>query len=135
MNDDVLSFGGLAPEEDGDSELTADALHSSYPFLDVRKPDGNEYSLRFEDILAEQPGRLQIAIGRSSSNDIVLPDPHKKVSRSHCAIKREGDRIRFHKGDRPVLLTRFFGEAFVVEPCTNPLLGGARGGFVGCAID
>jgi hypothetical protein len=25
--------------------------------------------------------------------------------------------------DRPVLLTRFFGEAFVVESCINPFLG------------
>jgi DNA-binding winged helix-turn-helix (wHTH) protein len=92
MSDDVQSFGVLTPEEDGDLELTADAVHSSYPFLDIREPDGNEYSLRFEDILAEQPGRLRITMGRSSSNDIVLPDPHKKVSRSHCAIQREGDR-------------------------------------------
>jgi DNA-binding winged helix-turn-helix (wHTH) protein len=92
MNDNGLSFGRLASEEDGDSKLTVEAIHSSYPFLDIREPDGNEYCLRFEDILAEQPGRLRITMGRSSSNDIVLPDPHKKVSRSHCSIKREGDR-------------------------------------------
>jgi hypothetical protein len=92
MNSNGLSFGGLNSEGDRGSELMAEAMHSSYPFLDVREPDGNEYSLRFEDILAEQPGQLRIAIGRSSSNDIVLPDPHKKVSRSHCAIAREGDR-------------------------------------------
>jgi FHA domain len=108
MNDNGLSFGCLTPGGDGDSELTASAMHSSYPFLDVREPDGNDYSLRFEDILAEQPGRLQIAIGRSSSNDIVLPDPHKKVSRSHCAIKREGDRTQSQKCDRPLLLAWFF---------------------------
>jgi hypothetical protein len=38
-------------------------------------------------------------------------------------------RTQSQKCDRPVLLARFFGEAFVVELCTNPLLGGAGVGL------
>jgi DNA-binding winged helix-turn-helix (wHTH) protein len=72
--------------------MDAVLLNSSYPFLDVQEPDGKKYSLWFGDILGGKPDQLRITIGRGTDNDIVLPDPHKKVSRCHSAIEREGDR-------------------------------------------
>jgi hypothetical protein len=68
-----------------------DRRNSSYPFLDVRSPDGEEYVICFQDF-EQTPELTQIAIGRCGKNDIVLPDPYKKVSRRHCVIEREGDR-------------------------------------------
>jgi DNA-binding winged helix-turn-helix (wHTH) protein len=72
--------------------MDAALLSSSYPFLDVQEPDGKRYSLWFGDILGGKPDQLRITIGRGAENDIVLPDPHKKVSRRHSVIEREGDR-------------------------------------------
>jgi DNA-binding winged helix-turn-helix (wHTH) protein len=77
-------------EEAGDQDVNP--LNSSYPFLDVQEPDGKNYSLWFGDILRQNPEQSCITIGRGTDNDIVLPDPHKKVSRRHSAIEREGDR-------------------------------------------
>jgi DNA-binding winged helix-turn-helix (wHTH) protein len=72
--------------------MDAALLNSSYPFLDVQEPDGKKYSLWFGDILGGKLDQLRITIGRGAENDIVLPDPHKKVSRRHSVIEREGDR-------------------------------------------
>jgi DNA-binding winged helix-turn-helix (wHTH) protein len=69
-----------------------EGLNLNYPFLTVQEPDGKEYSLCFGDILASKPEQSRITIGRGLDNDIVLPDPHKKVSRHHSVIEREGDR-------------------------------------------
>jgi DNA-binding winged helix-turn-helix (wHTH) protein len=73
-------------------DVNAVLLNSSYPFLDVQEPDGKRYSLWFGDILGGKPDQHRITIGRGAENDIVLPDPHKKVSRRHSVIEREGDR-------------------------------------------
>jgi DNA-binding winged helix-turn-helix (wHTH) protein len=83
MNDGVLKMA---------RGMDAALLNSSYPFLDVQEPDGKKYSLWFGDILGGKPDQHRITIGRGAENDIVLPDPHKKVSRRHSVIEREGDR-------------------------------------------
>lgn len=72
--------------------MTTEARDSSYPFLDVREPDGKEYTIDFKDIFEQTPEQTRLTIGRSHDNNIVLPDPHKKISRRHCAIERQGDR-------------------------------------------
>lgn len=72
--------------------MTTEARDSSYPFLEVQQPDGNEYTISFQHILEQTPEQTRLTIGRSHNNEIVLPDPDKKVSRRHCAIKRQGDR-------------------------------------------
>jgi DNA-binding winged helix-turn-helix (wHTH) protein len=66
--------------------------NSDYPFLDVRAPDGKEYTIDFKDIFEQSPEQTRLTMGRSDVNDIVLPDPHKKVSRQQCILEREGDR-------------------------------------------
>ena len=55
------------------------------PYLEVRKPDGGEYIIRFENI-SSPPHR--ITIGRNSNNHISLPDPDKTISRQHCIIQQ-----------------------------------------------
>ena len=67
-------------------------LNSSYPFLEIREPDGKEYKLCFGDILGHNAEQTRITIGRGVENDIVVSDPYKKVSRRHSVIEREGDR-------------------------------------------
>ena len=65
---------------------------SSYPYLEVQDPDGKAYSIYLKDIFENKPEQTRITIGRGNDNNIVLPDPHKKLSRHHCAIERDGDR-------------------------------------------
>lgn len=67
-------------------------MHGNYPLLEVRDPEGGEYKLKFEEILKHKDDQSCIVIGRSTENDVVLPDPHRNVSRRHCLIEREGDR-------------------------------------------
>ena len=71
--------------------MTTKMRDSSYPFLDVREPDGNEYTIDFQDIFEQTPEQTRLTIGRSHDNEIVLPDPDKKVSRRHCTIEQQGD--------------------------------------------
>jgi DNA-binding winged helix-turn-helix (wHTH) protein len=67
-------------------------LNLNYPFLNIQEPDGREYDHCFGDILEGKPEQSHITIGRGIDNDIVLPDPYKKVSRHHSVIEREGNR-------------------------------------------
>lgn len=69
--------------------------NSSYPFLEVREPDGKEYTINFNAIFEQNPEQTRLTIGRSDDNDIVLADLHKKVSRRHCILERESDRYRW----------------------------------------
>jgi hypothetical protein len=66
--------------------------NSSYPFLEVREPEGKKYTIDMKVIFEKSPVLTRLTMGRSEDNDIVLADPHKKVSRWHCALAREGDR-------------------------------------------
>jgi DNA-binding winged helix-turn-helix (wHTH) protein len=61
------------------------------PLLEVQEPDGKQYRLWFEEILSGKPDPSRLTIGRSAENDLVLPDPHRKVSRHHSVIEREGN--------------------------------------------
>jgi hypothetical protein len=92
MNGNVLNFTNLTPRINQHSDLTVTKIVLNYPCLEIKEPDGTEYRLEFSDILAHKGESASILVGRSHENDIVLPDPHKTVSRSHCLIEREGDR-------------------------------------------
>lgn len=94
MDSKAESFHFLTPLENKESESLAspDNINSRYPFLDVQEPDGKKYTLQLQSIFEQRPEPARLTIGRSDDNDIVLPDPHKKVSRRHCTIEREGDR-------------------------------------------
>jgi DNA-binding winged helix-turn-helix (wHTH) protein len=72
--------------------MTTEANDSTYPFLEVREPDGNEYTIGFKHVLEHTSEQTRLTMGRSNDNGIVLPDPHKKVSRRHCTLERQGDR-------------------------------------------
>lgn len=61
-------------------------MDSEYPFLEVRKQGIEEYILRLEDIIKQKNNNC-VTIGRSSENDIVFPDPAKKISRQHCDLE------------------------------------------------
>jgi hypothetical protein len=82
----------LVPRINQTSELAVAIMVSNYPYLDAKEPDGTEYRLEFGKIVEHKNESAPILIGRSYENDIVLPDPHKTVSRRHCLIEREGDR-------------------------------------------
>ena len=62
-------------------------MDSEYPFLEVQRPDGSEDIIKIEDFILQQQYKNFVTIGRSKENDIVLPDPHKKVSRRHCVLE------------------------------------------------
>lgn len=62
-------------------------MDSEYPFLEVQRPDASEDIIKLEDIIRQQQYKNFVTIGRSKENDIILPDPHKKVSRRHCVLE------------------------------------------------
>ncbi|MEO1374410.1 MAG: FHA domain-containing protein [Cyanobacteria bacterium J06635_10] len=64
-------------------------MDSEYPFLEVKRPDISEDIIKLEDIIQQQKYKNFVTIGRSQENDIVLPDPHKKVSRRHCVLEHK----------------------------------------------
>lgn len=66
-------------------------MTSEYPFLKVQDPEGNSYTIQLQEFIEPQP-QPRITIGRGEDNHIVLPDPHKKVSRQHAAIERGSGR-------------------------------------------
>ncbi|NJM78331.1 MAG: FHA domain-containing protein [Acaryochloridaceae cyanobacterium RU_4_10] len=91
MHGNVPNLNILMPKINN-SELAVMTMVTNYPYLDVKEPDGTEYRLEFRDILAQKGESAAVLIGRSNENDIVLPDPHRTVSRSHCVMEREGER-------------------------------------------
>ena len=65
-------------------------MGGEYPFLEVTKPDGTQYTINLENIITKQTiEEIYITIGRQSNNHIVLPDPQKKISRHHCSFQNE----------------------------------------------
>ena len=63
-----------------------------YPYLEVQKPNGNEYVIWLKSIFEKKPQADRITIGRAEDNDIVLSDPNKQISRQHSALKQEVGR-------------------------------------------
>lgn len=63
-----------------------------YPFLKVTKPDGAQYKIGFENLFDLQEKEICISIGRLSNNHIVLPDPHKTISKHHCSLRYKKNR-------------------------------------------
>lgn len=62
-------------------------MNREHPYLEVTKPNGSQYKLKLNNIIAKQTtAEIYIAIGRQSNNHIVLNDPQKKVSRHHCSL-------------------------------------------------
>ncbi len=55
------------------------------------KTKGGAAAVRGERVTLEE-GALDV--GRSSDNDVVLPDPTGAISRHHCRIEQQGDRYR-----------------------------------------
>jgi hypothetical protein len=97
MDAEAKDFNLLAHSGNQESELAYPSVargNSGYPFLEMREPDGKEYTINFKAIFEHNQEQTRLTIDRSTDNTIVLPDPHKKVSRRHCAIEREGDRWR-----------------------------------------
>lgn len=62
-------------------------MNTEYPYLEVKKPGVEEYIFQLEDIIKAK-NEHRLTIGRSQDNDLVLPDPDKKVSRQHCILER-----------------------------------------------
>lgn len=93
MDTKAKDFHFLAPSGSQILETAgSDAKDASYPCLEVQEPGGQTYTLWLKDIFGQNSGQTRIAIGRSHDNDIVLPDPHKTVSRRHCVIEPEAER-------------------------------------------
>jgi DNA-binding winged helix-turn-helix (wHTH) protein len=67
-------------------------MDGEYPFIKATKPDGTQYTIGFENIINPQDKEIYIAIGRQSNNHIVLPDPHKTISRQHCSLQYKNNR-------------------------------------------
>ncbi|BAU67524.1 adenylate cyclase (plasmid) [Stanieria sp. NIES-3757] len=68
-------------------------MNSEYPFLEVTKPDGSQYTIELENIITKQTtAEIYISLGRQSNNHIVLPDPHKTISRNHCSFQYKNNR-------------------------------------------
>ena len=63
-------------------------MDSEYPFLEVKRPDGSEDIINLKNIIQQHQYKKNVKIGRSKDNDIILPDPHKKVSRKHCVLEQ-----------------------------------------------
>jgi DNA-binding winged helix-turn-helix (wHTH) protein len=82
----------LNSPENSESELVIAIREPSYPFLDVREPENNDYTICLKKFFEQNPEQTSITIGRGHDNDIILLDPYKKVSRQHCSIERDGDR-------------------------------------------
>lgn len=67
-------------------------MNGEYPFLKATKPDGTQYTIELDGIINRQEREIYIYIGRQSNNDIVLLDPHKKISRHHCSLQYKNNR-------------------------------------------
>ena len=68
-------------------------MNEEYPFLEVTKPDGMQYTIDLENLIAKQTTKeINISIGRQSDNHIVLSDPEKKISRHHCSLQYKNNR-------------------------------------------
>jgi DNA-binding winged helix-turn-helix (wHTH) protein len=67
-------------------------MDGEYPFLKATHPDETQYIIELEEIIKRQEREIYISIGRQSSNHIVLPDPHKTISRHHCSLQYKNNR-------------------------------------------
>jgi len=68
-------------------------MNAEYPFLEITKPEGKQYKVPLEKIIASQdPEEVYIAVGRQANNHIVLSDPQKKISRHHCSLQYKNNR-------------------------------------------
>ncbi len=67
--------------------MEEESIDSEFPFLEVRKQGVEENILRLEEIIKPKNNN-RVTIGRSKDNNIVLPDPDKKISRQHCVLER-----------------------------------------------
>ena len=67
-------------------------MDEEYPFLNTTKPDGTQYQIELVALINWQKPDIHISIGRQSNNHIVLPDPHKTISRHHCYLQYQSNR-------------------------------------------
>ena len=68
-------------------------MDEEYPFLNATKPDGTQYEkIELAALISSEIPEIYISIGRQSNNHIVLPDPHKTISRHHCSLQYQRDR-------------------------------------------
>lgn len=66
-------------------------MNQKHPLLDVKKPNGDKYTISFEKFITLNKSTC-IDIGRQDTNHIILPDPQKKISRHHCSIQNQKGR-------------------------------------------
>ncbi|NEQ79300.1 MAG: FHA domain-containing protein [Moorea sp. SIO2I5] len=60
------------------------------PILEIKGPDKELSTIELSSLLTDSQTSLRI--GRESDNDIVLPNPYRKVSKYHCVLeRREGE--------------------------------------------
>jgi len=67
-------------------------IEGEYPYFQVTKPDGEQYSIYLEESIDTNAREIYISIGRLSNNHIVLPDPEKNISKHHCSIQYKNNR-------------------------------------------
>lgn len=66
-------------------------MHGKHPLIKVKKPNNKEYIIDLNKLAIESNEEVCITIGREQSNQIVLVDPQKNISRKHCSLHcREG---------------------------------------------
>ena len=90
------------------SSYSDQPMGPKFPYFEVQTIDGKQYTIHLrdiikhkvsltevtvgrEDITRQKEVSIEITIGRGAENDIILADPHRKISRRHCSIEyRQG---------------------------------------------
>lgn len=54
-------------------------MYTGCPSLEIKPPQGDSYTIKIE--------KLRLTLGRDPHNDIVLPNPKRKISRQHCVLE------------------------------------------------
>ena len=79
-------------------------MTTKFPYFEVQTIDGEKYTVHLKDIIKNKAtttevtigrrdiirhkeGITEITIGRGPENDVILADPHKKISRRHCSLE------------------------------------------------
>lgn len=58
--------------------------------LEIIKPNITQDTIPLRELLQQKQGKKQISIGRLITNDLVLPDPQKNISKKHCFLEFDG---------------------------------------------
>lgn len=58
--------------------------------LEIIRPNITRDTIPLRELLLQEQDKEQINIGRIITNDIVLPDPQKNISKKHCFLRFDG---------------------------------------------